>query len=456
MSLTIQTTFTDSISKDVPNKDEASLSEESDNSAKSSPTESTCIFFQKGSCTRGQKCKFAHSQGPNLNLKMTRLKQKKNSSKITADSDESKGRKSMKTAIEVIRRIQWDAMMPCEHFTIGYLDRFVGIVEEPFSRFSNWCDLPNAEQDALAIPQHRIQYFKYRDTKVWDRKSRVDHVFGSTGSTIGIMELMDQIDDEHKEKVRRNHEEVNSKVLDEESSDDSDEDSGSDSDDDDFNVTVNVGNAFSTAIVNTYPLENRSTHFLSIRITEKNIVKQAKMLQDHIVGQEMALSECCMKTGLFHMTIGMLKLSSDQGIQEAITLVEEMAPILEEFKKRDLRLRISGLDTFGQRVLFGKVHPEPEDAFWELISIIQNKISETSPNVEVTNKFEFTPHLTVMKVNRAITRIRKSKYLPSYLYEAHMDMEFGVQPVNNLQLCILESTTRHDGFYSTLKEVVVV
>lgn len=156
------------------------------------------------------------------------------------------------------------------------------------------------------------------------------------------------------------------------------------------------------------------------------------------------------------MTIGMLKLSSDQGIQEAITLVEEMAPILEEFKKRDLRLRISGLDTFGQRVLFGKVHPEPEDAFWELISIIQNKISETSPNVEVTNKFEFTPHLTVMKVNRAITRIRKSKYLPSYLYEAHMNMEFGVQPVNNLQLCILESTTRHDGFYSTLKEVVVV
>eukprot|EP00094_Tigriopus_californicus_P013733 TCALIF_13289-PA protein Name:"Similar to Leng9 Leukocyte receptor cluster member 9 (Mus musculus)" AED:0.00 eAED:0.00 QI:80/1/1/1/0.5/0.33/3/63/366 len=366
----------------------------------------------------------------------------------------------MKTAIEVIRRIQWDAMMPGEHFTIGYLDRFVGIVEEPFSRFSNWCDLPNAEQDALAIPQHRIQYFKYRDTKVWDRKSRVDHVFGSTGNTMGIMEFMDQIDDDHQEKMRRKYEETSKKVVAENAAKESDNggDSNSDSDSEDsedFNVTVNVGNSFSTTVVNTFPMENRSTHFLSIRITENNIVHQAKMLQDHIVGYEMALSECCMKSGLFHMTIGMLKLSSDAGIQEAITLVEEMTPILEDFKKQDLKLRISGLDTFGQRVLFGKVHPEPEDAFWELISIIQNKISETSPNVEVTNKFEFTPHLTVMKVNRAITRVRNSKYLPSYLYEAHMNMDFGVQPVNNLQLCILESTTRHDGFYSTLKEIEV-
>ena len=47
----------------------------------------------------------------------------------------------MKTALDVIKRIQWDEMMPQELFTIGYLDRFTGLVEDEFSKFSNWGNL---------------------------------------------------------------------------------------------------------------------------------------------------------------------------------------------------------------------------------------------------------------------------------------------------------------------------
>ena len=36
------------------------------------------------------------------------------------------------------------------------------------------------EENILAIPQHRIHYFKYRNEKIWDRDSRIDLVFGST------------------------------------------------------------------------------------------------------------------------------------------------------------------------------------------------------------------------------------------------------------------------------------
>jgi hypothetical protein len=32
----------------------------------------------------------------------------------------------------------------------------------------------------LAIPQHRIVYFKYKDTKVWDKSQRLDLIFNST------------------------------------------------------------------------------------------------------------------------------------------------------------------------------------------------------------------------------------------------------------------------------------
>jgi hypothetical protein len=59
----------------------------------------------------------------------------------------------------------------------------------------------------------------------------------------------------------------------------------------------------------------------------------------------------------------------------------------------------------------------------------------------------------MIKVNRPITRLRHSKYLPSALYEKYNDLEFGVQEVDNLQLCVIEAATRFDGFYKTIADV---
>ena len=78
--------------------------------------------------------------------------------------------------------------------------RFKGVVEERFTGFSNWGDLASADFDALAIPQHRIQYFKYKDTKVWDKNERTDLIFGSVGGGAegaDIVEVMDRIDDRY-------------------------------------------------------------------------------------------------------------------------------------------------------------------------------------------------------------------------------------------------------------------
>ena len=118
-----------------------------------------------------------------------------------------------------------------------------------------------------------------------------------------------------------------------------------------------------------------------------------------------------------------------------------------------LGLKISGLDTFGQRVLFAKVVPENDDIFWQFVSLVQDKLAKSTSAISMTNKFELTPHMTLVKVNRPISKLRKSKFLPSRLYEEYSHMDLGVQPLNNLQLCIIEATTRNDGFYRTLSEI---
>lgn len=86
-------------------------------------------------------------------------------------------------------------------------------------------------------------------------------------------------------------------------------------------------------------------------------------------------------------------------------------------------------------------------------SLVRNAIAKTSDRVHGTDKFELSPHMTLIKVNRQIARFRNSKYLPSVLYESHLDANFGVQKVDNLQLCVLEASTRFDGFYRTLSEL---
>jgi uncharacterized protein (UPF0248 family) len=91
----------------------------------------------------------------------------------------------MRTADDVISRILWDTPADAEHFVVGYLDRFLGVLERPFTEF-NWdaepCDCDYSKE--LALPRHRIQYFAFRGQRVWDRNGRTDRVFGSTGQSL--------------------------------------------------------------------------------------------------------------------------------------------------------------------------------------------------------------------------------------------------------------------------------
>lgn len=144
-------------------------------------------------------------------------------------------------------------------------------------------------------------------------------------------------------------------------------------------------------------------------------------------------------------------------------------------------MKISGLDTFGRNVLFAKVVPESDEIFWQFVSIIMDKLAKSSPAIGMTNKLDLMPHMTLVKIHQhiywppayancycdfccpdrhelvEILRLNdRSRYLPWLLSTQDKDlvnMDFGVQPINNLQLCVIEAATRNDGFYKTLAEI---
>lgn len=90
------------------------------------------------------------------------------------ESKESKVRatNTMRTSYDVFNRIRWDPDLDKGEFIIGYEDRFVGIMESPFSVWEN----RDISQESF-IPWHRVQYFKCKDKIVWDRRTKEDYIF---------------------------------------------------------------------------------------------------------------------------------------------------------------------------------------------------------------------------------------------------------------------------------------
>src|SRR3954463_5529344 len=75
----------------------------------------------------------------------------------------------LRTSREVYDRIRWDPHFDPAGFVIGYEARLPAPKEVPFTGF-----VPDGD-----IPWHRVLYFREGDAIVWDRRSKVDKIFGS-------------------------------------------------------------------------------------------------------------------------------------------------------------------------------------------------------------------------------------------------------------------------------------
>jgi uncharacterized protein (UPF0248 family)/endonuclease/exonuclease/phosphatase family metal-dependent hydrolase len=83
---------------------------------------------------------------------------------------------SLRPAQDIISRIHWDPAMSVDDFVIGYEDRFVGVKEIPLGKWKS------EQTDEEFIPRHRIVWVRRKaegGEKVWDRRKRVDLIFGS-------------------------------------------------------------------------------------------------------------------------------------------------------------------------------------------------------------------------------------------------------------------------------------
>lgn len=412
-----------------------------------SEAKTVCPFYLEGRCRFGENCHNVHPPGVEL-PKVTKAPDPV--AKRSHEPEVSDGKKPpLKTAGDVRKRIQWDPELQKEHFSVGYLDRFSGVVEKPFTSFT-WEHLSLVDLDQLAVPQHRIQYYKYKDVKVWDKNDRLDLVFGSAGGDTTIREVIQKVEEELAEKRRT---------------------CGSDdSDDDDDAVVIGVesestsGKGFISLISEGQSLKDeplRASHFFCIRVNDEEVRRRVALVQESVVQEDPTLRSCAMPGELLHITLAMVKLDSYQAIHEAGNLLEELreslkavfaAPPASGVAAPSRVVRAQGLSTFGARVLYSKL--EVPESFNSAVDLLRDGLRKVDDAV-ITSHFDFVPHMTLIKVNRVTARERRSKYINSVLYSDYIDHYFGTIPIDNIHLCVIDDRRGPDGFYLTCQEVEI-
>ncbi|KAL4226766.1 hypothetical protein ACF0H5_014746 [Mactra antiquata] len=394
-------------------------------------------------------------------------KQKKSKTK----EDKEKGKKPpMKTSMDVVKRILWDSALQQDQFLVGYMDRIDGLKEKYFNAFS-WEDIASVDYTVLAIPKHRIQYFKYKNEIVWDKRCRLDNVFGSTGSKITISDVINKIDGV---KVNNDDDDASSIVNDVEQVqeepdsdyyDDDDCSDSSDSDSDDgIEVTINNGDINGAVGGLTYDDEDmveegeedrydkywrdklRPNHFIALRITDAEIRDAAETIQNQVIENEQRLENCKINRGALHLTLCTMGLETPEQVENAVKCLEEAVSELKSIMPNDKPLTFKGVETFFNRVIYGRVVDCPPE-FYELVEHLKTCLSVGG--IDIRDYHEFVPHMTIMKVSRPVAKMTGNHYIAPWLYSSFNETVLGHQLVDNLHLCAMTDDRQDDGFYKT-------
>ncbi|CAF4104867.1 unnamed protein product [Rotaria sordida] len=320
-------------------------------------------------------------------------------------------RNSMKTAEDVISRIEWDDRLDKRFFRVGYTDRFLGLQEKSFNDFDFKVDLSTVSDrhsNVLAIPKHRIQYFKYHNEIVWDKETRTDLMFGSTGNQQTIYDVIKR----HENNTENNY-------------------SSSISNDNNTieDVDVNIPPPrYLTITDGAY----KPNYFLSIPITDQTFITNYIAYQERLLSSYPSLLSSHTTSSNLHLTLLTLHIDTSSQIEQCITLLKCLQNEIHHHCSypEDICLEFNGIDTFYDKILYIKC--QKNQRLENLRSLIVQRFSEEQQKQNIHNVFfagnyyEFIPHITLLKCKRKFSSIYQNET---------KEINFGKQTIHSLQLC---------------------
>ncbi|XP_032958392.1 A-kinase anchoring protein 7 isoform X10 [Rhinolophus ferrumequinum] len=197
-------------------------------------------------------------------------------------------------------------------------------------------------------------------------------------------------------------------------------------------------------------------YFLSIPITDKEITRGIKILQNAITQQDKRMSKAMTDDGSLHVTLLVMRLLNDDEINIGIDALLELKPCIEEILQgKYLTLPFQGIDTFENQVGFVKLaegdHTNP---LLEIAEAAKRTFQEKG--ILAGESRSFKPHLTFMKLSKAPWLRKKGvKKIDPKLYEKFISHRFGEEMVHRIDLCSMVKKKQSNGYYHCESSIVI-
>lgn len=197
-------------------------------------------------------------------------------------------------------------------------------------------------------------------------------------------------------------------------------------------------------------------YFLSIPITNKEITRGIKILQNAIIEQDEQLAKAMISEGSFHLTLLVMQLLNEGEVHNGIDALWELKPFVEEILQgKDLTLPFEGVDTFGNQVGFVKlVEGDHVRLLLQIAEAAKRAFQEKG--ILAGESRSFKPHLTFMKLSK-VPWLRKKgvKKIDPEFYEKFISHRFGEEVVHRIDLCSMLKKKQSNGYYHCESSIVI-
>lgn len=379
----------------------------------------------------------------------------------------------MRTARDAIKRILHDPSLRSANFSVGYLDRFIGIIVRSLREFDWTTDLgslDSASASEFGIPEHRVQFITYRGVVVWQRNSvslickrKGDELTAQTKAIEALRlsggrrkEIAAEV--EREDALRAELQILKEQIV--PSNTDGRFDSifsstpgaraiyevcaeldaaaaaAGDAEGDDNNVALPVPAA--PPACRPRPQALRPTHFVCIRLTNRRLVRSVLAVQDAVCAADPRLRGACIEASALHVTLLTLRLKRPEEERAALSVLRSCADAVSRSLPAEFRLTFEGVSAFGRgRVVYTPPVGDGEQRLRSLHERLRSRFA-AEPGVQLVGQERrggFTPHATIAKLSRPQQRELCASSIDPGSYAAAACRTLGVQCVDGLWLC---------------------
>ncbi|NXT01694.1 AKA7G protein, partial [Jacana jacana] len=188
-------------------------------------------------------------------------------------------------------------------------------------------------------------------------------------------------------------------------------------------------------------------YFVSIPITDDQILDRIEDVQELIFTKEPNLLRALLPVQTMHLTIIVAHLGTEEEVKKAVlALKQSKAKVEAILQGKDLNMTFHGIGQFNNQVIYVKMLEEDQ----KMLSRIAEAVEEcfTEMNLDISGSKDFRPHLTLLKLSK-VPRLKRRGFrkICSDLYKEYEDSYFGTEVFSQIDLCAMRKKKQESGYY---------